>query len=139
MQSALWWIWIVSVALQLLVVYIGLLALALAYGALRAQYGGCMAQLHGSGVRVLDAVALSAVAFHPAVVAKLALVVLYNAVLVEGMRVADVRGAFSPLPFVLGGNAEYHGNNKMKEPPHAEGAVSAVWCATAYEPWATWG
>jgi len=33
-------------------------------------------------VRVLDAVALSAVAFHPAVVAKLALVVLYNAVLV---------------------------------------------------------
>ena len=37
------------------------------------------------------------------------------------------------------GNAKSHGNNKMKEPPHAEGAVSAVWCATAYEPWATWG
>ena len=97
-QSALWWIWIVSVVLQLLVVYIGLLALALAYGALRTQYGGCMAQLHGSGVRVLDAVALSAVAFHPAVVAKLALVVLYNAVLVCAAAAAAAalqRRAFS--------------------------------------------
>lgn len=42
----------------------------------------------------------------------------------------------SPLWVALRfGNAKYHGNNKVKEPPHAERAVLAVWCATAHEPW----
>jgi len=102
---ALWAAWMAAVAAQLLVVYLSLALFGMSYAAVRRDYGGCMVAL-ATGLRVLDAVAIFAGAFHPAVVAKLALVTMYNAVLVEGLRSADVLRAVEghqtkALPFVL--------------------------------------
>ena len=104
---ALWAAWMAAVAAQLLVVYLSLALFGMSYAAVRRDYGGCMVAL-ATGLRVLDAVAIFAGAFHPAVVAKLALVTMYNAVLVEGLRSADVLRAVAveghqtkALPFVL--------------------------------------
>ena len=100
---ALWAAWMAAVAAQLLVVYLSLALFGMSYAAVRRDYGGCMVAL-ATGLRVLDAVAIFAGAFHPAVAAK-----LYNALLVEGLRSADV------LRVVEGQTKYSHGGGESRE------------------------
>ena len=127
---ALWAAWMAAVAAQLLVVYLSLALFGMSYAAVRRDYGGCMVAL-ATGLRVLDAVAIFAGAFHPAVVAKLALVTMYNAVLVEGLRSADVlravEGQTKALPFVL---LNEDGYDSIRGGAHGYGAFLKL-CAPA--------
>jgi hypothetical protein len=100
---ALWAIWMAAVAAQLLVVYLWLALFGMSYAAVRRDHGGCMVAL-ATGLRVLDAVAIFAGAFLPAVAAK-----LYNALLVEGLRSAGV------LRVVEGQTKYSHGGGESRE------------------------